>query len=301
MAILRRPLLISGALHALVAALIAFTATPRPIDHEPAGARDSGAAPAEVALVPQPPPPSMLVIDVAMAGGTSGWAGDRRARAADATPARRVRSARPAPIALAVAPEIVAPEITDAVALPEDTTEAAPIAAIAASAEATEPAAAATGATAGAPDGTGNGEAAAGLGGAGAGDGNGDGSGAGFGGKDARGALHARVLGNVAVDVHPREGVPVIAHDEATALRERDAFPRLHERVWTRWQPYLVSLEVCVASTGRVDEVVLRSSASAELDPIVVAAVKTWRYRPRMVGGQPAPFCHGVVIKYERW
>jgi hypothetical protein len=24
-------------------------------------------------------------------------------------------------------------------------------------------------------------------------------------------------------------------------------------------------------------------------------------YRPRVVDGKPTPFCHGVVIKYERW
>jgi hypothetical protein len=33
----------------------------------------------------------------------------------------------------------------------------------------------------------------------------------------------------------------------------------------------------------------------------VLAAAKTWLYRPRLVDGKPTPFCHGVVIKYERW
>jgi hypothetical protein len=34
---------------------------------------------------------------------------------------------------------------------------------------------------------------------------------------------------------------------------------------------------------------------------VVLAAAKTWQYQPRLVNGKPAPFCHGVVIKYERW
>jgi hypothetical protein len=33
---------------------------------------------------------------------------------------------------------------------------------------------------------------------------------------------------------------------------------------------------------------------------VVLAAAKTWLYRPRLVDGS-RPFCHGVVIKYERW
>ena len=65
--------------------------------------------------------------------------------------------------------------------------------------------------------------------------------------------------------------------------------------------PYIVKLEICVGTDGRVRDAVLRSSASARLDPVVLAAAKTWQYQPRLVNGKPAPFCHGVVIKYERW
>jgi hypothetical protein len=135
----------------------------------------------------------------------------------------------------------------------------------------------------------------------GLGDGFGDGFGPGAGGPAMRRELHARVLGNEAVDVRLREGSPTISHDEATALRTHDSFPRLPESVWADWRPYIVKLEICVAEDGRVSEAALRSSASARLDPVVLAAAKTWRYRPRLVGGKPAPFCHGVVIKYERW
>ena len=57
-----------------------------------------------------------------------------------------------------------------------------------------------------------------------------------------------------------------------------------------------MKLEICVGADGRVHEAALRSSASARLDPVVLAAAKTWQYRPRLVDGKPAPFCHGVVI-----
>jgi hypothetical protein len=135
----------------------------------------------------------------------------------------------------------------------------------------------------------------------GLGDGLGDGFGPGAGGTAMSRELHARVLGNEEVDVRPRADAPTISHDEATALRTRDRFPRLPESVWPDWRPYVVKLEICVGADGRVHEAALRSSASARLDPVVLAAAKTWQYRPRLVDGKPAPFCHGVVIKYERW
>jgi len=67
------------------------------------------------------------------------------------------------------------------------------------------------------------------------------------------------------------------------------------------WVPYVVVLDVCVATDGHVSDAELRSSASPKLDPIVLRAVKRWRYGPRLVGGKASPFCHRVVIKYERW
>jgi hypothetical protein len=146
---------------------------------------------------------------------------------------------------------------------------------------------------AGAGDGTGAGN--------GLGEGSGDGFGAGAGGAAISRQLHARVLGNEMPDVRAREDAPIVSHDEATALRTHDSFPRLPESVWSDWRPYIVKLEICVGDDGRVREAALRSSASARLDPVVLAAAKTWRYRPRLVDGKPAPFCHGVVIKYERW
>jgi outer membrane biosynthesis protein TonB len=62
----------------------------------------------------------------------------------------------------------------------------------------------------------------------------------------------------------------------------------------------VLAIQICVAEDGRVSEAALRSAVSPTLDGIVLEAVRSWRYHPRLVDGQPAPFCHGVVIRYER-
>jgi TonB family protein len=284
---IRRPLVVSCALHAAFM-LVALTVSRRPPE-DPAGP-----APAGVALdLPQAPEAPVVPVDVGGGGAASAPepapspAAVVRARRARPAPARAAADRRtPDPPTEAPPP---APEIPAAPAAVEEGVAVAPAA---------QPDVAAGGAPAAAGEGAGTGE------GDGTGDGVGSGSGAGIGlpgagemGKE----LHARVLGDEKVDLRPRPGVPILGHDEATALRERDIFPRLPESVWGDWRPYIVALEVCVGEDGRVAEAVLRSSASARLDPIVLEAVKTWRYRPRLRGGKPTPFCHGVVIKYDRW
>jgi hypothetical protein len=113
--------------------------------------------------------------------------------------------------------------------------------------------------------------------------------------------LVARVVGSGAAlgDVGP-QGAPVVSLREATALRTRDYFPRLPAALWTEARPYIVRIGLCVSDAGRVMEAVLQSAASPALDPLVLAAVRGWRYHPRLVDGQPQPFCHTVTISYER-
>lgn len=278
---MRRSLLFSCALHGLFA-LIVLATTARRADREPADAAEivfAGAAPAAPAVT--------VPIDVLAHAGGGGPSHPVSPAVLTAARAQRRR-----PVALrAIATD--APPASEPASGP-----AAPSVADDGLVEATQaaPAPGATGdqaATAGDAVGVGAGD---GLGG-GFGDGFGDDSG----GKAMSRELHARVLGNEVVDVRPREDAPTISHEEATALRTRDSFPRLPESVWPEWRPYLVKLEICVAADGRVREAVLRSSASPRLDPVVRAAAMTWQYRPRLVDGRAAPFCHGVVIKYERW
>ena len=278
---MRRSLLFSCALHGVIV-LIVFATTPRRPPPQTAAA-------VEVAMDAATPPMAAVPIDVDLLAHVGGGGPARPTAPAVVDAARTHRRAMAARALTVDAPP--APE-----AAPEP---AAPPAVDRSSVEVTQAATAA--APAGAP-----GDRAAGIGtGAGAGNGLGDGFGDGFGpgagGRALGRELHARVLGNEEVDVRPRPGAPTIDHDEATALRTRDSFPRLPESVWPEWRPYIVKLEICVAEDGRVREAVLRSSASPRLDPIVRAAAETWQYRPRLVDGKPAPFCHGVVIKYERW
>lgn len=131
----------------------------------------------------------------------------------------------------------------------------------------------------------------------------GDGGEGGFGespGRRRRPTLFARVIGSGI-----RSGTPLradkdfVSLKEATALRTHDFFPRLPAAMWTERGPYLVALEVCVSEEGQVSEAVLRSHASDRLDPQVLAAVRGWRYRPRMQDGRAVPFCHGVLIRYD--
>jgi hypothetical protein len=278
---MRRSLLFSCALHGVIV-LIALATQPR------RQARREPVSPVEIAVDPAAPPipPVAGEVNVPTQGGGAGPAEGKAPVVADVAPPRRRRL-----VAIRAAPGTT-PEPAPAAAAPlaseQGSVEVAP-------AVATEPPGAPGDQPAGAADVDGAGA------GNGLGDGLGDGFGPGRGGSAMTRELHARVLGNEAFDVRPREDAPTISHDEATALRTRDRFPRLPESVWPEWRPYIVRLEICVAEDGRVREAVLRSAASPRLDPLVLAAAKTWQYRPRVVDGKPAPFCHGVVIKYERW
>jgi hypothetical protein len=130
----------------------------------------------------------------------------------------------------------------------------------------------------------------------------GDGDGAGGGDVFLGGELHARVQGDEHETIVERgDGPAFISDKRATELRTRDYFPRLPGERWPQRRPYVVVLDVCVAGDGTVSDAALRSSASRTLDPIVRAAAKTWRYSPHLVDGRPTPFCHRVVIRYERW
>jgi hypothetical protein len=112
--------------------------------------------------------------------------------------------------------------------------------------------------------------------------------------------LVARVVGSGAGLGELGQDAPVVSLKEATALRLRDYFPRLPAASWPEARPYIVRVGLCVSEAGVVSRAVLQSAASPTLDPVVLAAVRTWRYRPRTIDGEPRPFCHAVTIAYER-
>jgi hypothetical protein len=279
---MRRPLLFSCALHGVIVLIALATAPQR--------AAPDAAAAAEIALATVRPPIPAVTVDVDVSSPSAGGGPahpTEPAVVASTRPPRR-RSVATRTLAVAAPPAEPAPGLATPPASDQGQVE------VAEAATAAEPPAAPADPVAGAGEGVGAGA------GNGLGDGFGDGFGPGVGGTMSR-ELHARVLGDEVVDFRPHEDAPTISHDEATALRIRDRFPRLPESVWPDWRPYIVKLEICVAEDGHVREATLRSSASARLDPVVLAAARTWQYRPRLVDGKPSPFCQGVVIKYERW
>jgi len=148
----------------------------------------------------------------------------------------------------------------------------------------------------------------AGPGADGAGRGTGDGTGDGAGDGDGEGAenlgkeLHARIRGDLAIDLPGDDQHRIVlTHDQATSLRQRDIFPRLPESLWPAWRPYLVTLRVCVDEQGAVSDATLLSSAAPRLDRMVATAARSWRYRPFEASGHATAFCHAVVIQYEHW
>jgi len=278
---LRNPLLLSCALHAIALLALAghtraTATTVSTLTFPPAG------SPVEIAVVTPPAPRSAAHEALAAPGG--GRPPPARARRGEARPR-------------GLAPEASPP-------LPHADTETV----IAVSETAVEVGAPSPPAESPAPDQN----AASDLPGSGEGHGNGDGTGDGdgSGSGDATGdqpenlgkELHARILGEVRVDL-PRDDQQriVLAHDQATALRQRDIFPRLPESLWPEWRPYVVTLRVCVDEQGQVSDATLLSAKAPRLDRMVAAAARSWRYRPFEAAGQPTAFCHGVVIQYEHW
>jgi TonB family protein len=112
--------------------------------------------------------------------------------------------------------------------------------------------------------------------------------------------LFGRVVGGNRPEAIGAQGLPYAPLKETTALRTYDVFPPLPASQWDGDRPYLVVLDVCVSREGQVSDVGLIRPASRIFDPVVLEAVRTWRYKPRLVDGQAQAFCHVVAIKYEQ-
>jgi TonB family protein len=85
---------------------------------------------------------------------------------------------------------------------------------------------------------------------------------------------------------------------QASYLRVYQTFPSMPSWLWTQGRVFSVELKICVAPNGNVSGVTLVRSAVRTLDDAVVAAARTWRYRPLVVEGTARPFCHGILIHY---
>jgi TonB family protein len=85
---------------------------------------------------------------------------------------------------------------------------------------------------------------------------------------------------------------------QASYLRVYQTFPSVPSALWSRQRVFSIELKVCVAPDGAVSGVTLTRSTVQSLDDAVVAAARTWRYRPLVVEGAARPFCHLILIHY---
>jgi protein TonB len=58
------------------------------------------------------------------------------------------------------------------------------------------------------------------------------------------------------------------------------------------------SFKVCVSTAGVPEPLMLRSTGYADYDRRLVDGIRTWRYRPFMVGGRAVPVCAAVTFIY---
>jgi hypothetical protein len=93
-----------------------------------------------------------------------------------------------------------------------------------------------------------------------------------------------------------------LSESMAAYYRTYEVFPGMPESFWYGGVTnYLMSIEVCVTIDGSVSTVTFQQGANNEdVDRLVSSAIRSWRYRPRVVAGSPRPFCHPIRIEYIR-
>jgi hypothetical protein len=84
-------------------------------------------------------------------------------------------------------------------------------------------------------------------------------------------------------------------------FRTYEVYPSLIDSYWSGGTTtYLLAVEICVSTDGEVSNVTFQQGANEDVDKLVGSAIRSWRYRPRIVGGSPRPFCHPIRIEYTR-
>lgn len=90
----------------------------------------------------------------------------------------------------------------------------------------------------------------------------------------------------------------VISPEEARYYRIYETFPRLPEELRSRGSRYRVRVNICIAASGDVQAVEITQGGPPALERALAQAIRTWRYRPRLVEGVPTPFCHPLAVQY---
>jgi TonB family protein len=94
-----------------------------------------------------------------------------------------------------------------------------------------------------------------------------------------------------------------ISSNLAAYFRTVEHFPSLPESYWRGGQSeYPMMVEICVSTEGTVARINVQQNKdnNADIDELVVSAIRNWRYRPRMIAGYARPFCHPIRIEYSR-
>ena len=102
----------------------------------------------------------------------------------------------------------------------------------------------------------------------------------------------------VASPAPPAEPI-AISPGEAGYLRTYDDYPPLPRSLWVWGRVYSVLAQVCVSARGEVSDVAIKRGAAPELDRAVAVAMRSWRYRPRLIAGTPQPFCHLIKLDFS--
>jgi hypothetical protein len=87
----------------------------------------------------------------------------------------------------------------------------------------------------------------------------------------------------------------------AKELRIYDVFPNRPDSWRVAGSTPPVLLEVCVSEHGSVTDVKVAEAGSSPLASLLVASIRTWRYRTLAVNGVATAFCHDVRIRYRTY
>jgi hypothetical protein len=94
----------------------------------------------------------------------------------------------------------------------------------------------------------------------------------------------------------PKDGMQLLSSDIRSDRRFRLSLPPALNRPGMKVSGVFA---ICVDAQGSVSAVEVIKSADALVDDNWMKKMKTWQYRPHLVDGQPASFCHPIRAEVE--
>jgi hypothetical protein len=91
---------------------------------------------------------------------------------------------------------------------------------------------------------------------------------------------------------------PTVARGQLAIDPQAERYrPQLPPAVMRSGMVMWVVAKLCAGADGQVQQVQIIRGVDPALDPMIAAALRTWRYRPWAVDGRPVPFC--TTVRYE--